>query len=720
MEPLVTLQSRFRQGLALHRQGNLAAAERIYGEVLDREPRHFDALHMLGVVALQTRRTERGIELIRKAIGLNERVAAAHNNLGNALMDLKHPEEALASFDRAIALSPDYPEAHGNRGNSLRALTRAEEALLSYDKAITLDPHFAQAYCNRGITQLDLRRPEAALASFDKAILLNPNLAEAYLYRGNALQELKRPEDALASYAKAIALRPDYILAYRNRGHILSRLKRYDEALAAYDKAYSLNPDLTGIEGHRLYAKMHLCDWKNLDRECASLVSAVVGGKANTQPFIFLAVPSSPSDQLQCARLWTARNYPAAEKPLWQGERYHHDRIRIAYLSADFRQHPASFLMAGLFECHDRSHFETTAISFGDDDGSEIRQRVKASFEHFVDARTYSDAEIADLVRSLEIDIAINRNGFTTDSRTGIFARRPAPVQAHYLGYPGTMGAPYIDYIIADEIVIPQGQRRFYSEKIAFLPNSYFVNDAKRPIAARTFTRAALGLPSAGFVFCCFNSNYKIAPPVFDSWMRILERVEGSVLWLFQENAQAADNLMKEASARGVKPERLVFAGRMPHADHLARHRAADLSLDTLPYNAHTTASDALWAGLPVLTCRGETFAGKVAASLLNAIGLPELITTTSADYERLAIELATNPDKLAAITRKLAANRLTTPLFDTRLFTRHIEAAYVAMYERHQAGLAPDHIAISNGYDVTPPRSSSGPGTSAAPARIS
>jgi protein O-GlcNAc transferase len=691
----VASQSRFGQGLALHRQGDLAAAERIYGEVLDREPQHFDALHMLGVVALQTRRTERAIELIRKAIGLNERVAAAHNNLGMAL--LKHPEQALASFDRAIALSPDFAEAHGNRGNALRALMRAEEALSSYDKAIALDPDFAQAYRNRGITQLGLKRPEAALASLDQAILLKPNLAEAYFYRGNALQELKRPEDALASYAQAIALKPDYIEAYRNRGHIYSRLKRYDEAFVAYDKAYSLNPDLTGIEGHRLYAKTHLCDWNNLDSECASLVAAVAAGKANTQPFIFLAVPAAPSDQLQCAKLWTARNYPAAEKPLWQGERYHHDHIRIAYLSSDFRQHPASFLMAGMFECHDRSRFEITAISFGHDDGSEIRQRVKASFERFVDASTFSDAEIAGLVRSLEIDIAINRNGFTTDSRTGIFARRPAPVQAHYLGYPGTMGAPYIDYMIADEIVIPRDQRRFYSEKIAFLPNSYVVNDAKRPIAARTFTRAELGLPPAGFVFCCFNSNYKITPAVFDVWMRILNQVEGSVLWLLQESATAAANLRREASARGVKPERLIFASRMPQADHLARQRAADLSLDTLPYNAHTTAGDALWAGLPVLTCLGKTFAGRVAASLLNAIGLPELITTAPADYERLAIELATNPDGLAAIKGRLEDNRLTTALFDTGLFTRHIEAAYTAMYARHQAGLAPDHIAISN-----------------------
>jgi protein O-GlcNAc transferase len=624
----VALQTRFRQGLALHRQGDLAAAERVYLDVLDQEPRHFDAMHMLGVVALQTRRTERGVELIRKAIGLNAKVAAAHNNLGKALSDLKLSADALASFDRAIALDPQFAEAHANRGN--------------------------------------------------------------------ALVNLRRAEEALASYQQAIAVKPDYAEAYRNRGNVFSGLKRYDEAFAAYDKVLVLKPNLPGAEGHRLYAKMHLCDWTDLDAESAHLIASLRAGHANTQPFILLAVPSSAAVQLRCAELWVASHFPA-QKPVWQGERYRHDRIRVAYLSADFRQHPASFLMAGMFECHDKSRFEVTALSFGADDNSEMRKRAEAAFERFVDVRACSDEEIADLIRSLEIDIVIDLMGFTTNSRTGILARRPAPIQAHYMGYPGTMGAPYIDYIIADRVVIPAGQQQFYAEKLALLPDSYFVNDAKRPIADRKFTRAELGLPPAGFVFCCFNNSHKITPRLFDCWMRILKRVEGSVLWLYQDNAKAADNLGKEARARGVAAERLIFAGRMPPPEHLARHRAADLCLDTLPYNAHTTASDALWAGLPVLTCLGEAFAGRVAASLLGAIGLPELITANLEDYERLAVELATQPDRLADIKQRLVKNRLTTPLFDTRLFTRRIEAAYTAMHARHQAGLAPDHIAVAD-----------------------
>ncbi|SHK35404.1 Predicted O-linked N-acetylglucosamine transferase, SPINDLY family [Bradyrhizobium lablabi] len=622
------MQSRFRQGLALHRQGDLAAAERIYLDVLQREPQHFDSLHMLAVIALQTGRTRRGIELLRKAIALNEKVAAAHNNLGKALMDLGRPEQALASFDRALAL--------------------------------------------------------------------DQNFAEACVNHGNALVALRRSEQALASYAKAIDLQPDYAEAHRNCGNVFSKLRRHDEAFAAYDKVFALRPDLMGAEGHRLYAKMHFCDWSNWEAECAHLVASVRSGLVNTQPFIFLAVPSSCEDQLQCARTWVAQNFPPAKNPVWHGERYDHDRIRVAYLSADFRQHALSFLTAGMFECHDKSRFEITGVSFGVDDNSEIRARLKASFERFVDVRSHSDQEIADLLKSLEIDIAVDLMGFTTDSRTGIFARRPAPIQVQYMGYPGTMAAQYIDYMVADRMVIPEHHKPHYSERIAFLPDSYFVNDTRRPIADKAFTRAELGLPETGFVFCCFNSNHKITPPVFDGWMRILRQVEGSVLWLLQDNAKAADNLRKEAHARGVDAARLIFAPRMPPPEHLARHRAADLFLDTLPYNAHTTASDALWAGLPVLTCLGETFVGRVAASLLNAVGLPELVTTTSEQYERLAIELATTNQKLAAIRAKLADNRLATPLFDAGLFTAHIEAAYTAMHARHQAGLPPDHIIIS------------------------
>lgn len=623
-----TLQARFREGLALHRQGDLAAAERVYREVVGANANHFDATHMLGVVLLQRRQTEQGVALVTRAIGLNAGIAAAHNNLGKGLLDLKRPDQALPCFERAIALDPKFAEAH--------------------------------------------------------------------IHRAGLLVGLRRAEDALASYRNASALRPDDAELHRNRGNLLAMLRRHDEAFAAYDRAFTLKPDLAGVEGHRLYARMNLCDWDDWDDETARLVSAVKAGRANTQPFILLAVPSSPADQLRCARSWVAHHFPG-EQPRRQSEPYRHDRIRLAYVSADFREHAASVLMAGMFECHDKSRFEVTAISLARDDGSQLGARVRQAFERFVDASALGDSEIAGLIGRLEIDIAVDLMGFTTNSRTGIFARRAAPVQAQYMGFPGTMGAPYIDYVIADRTVIPDKEREFFSEKIAALPHSYFVNDRGRGIAKRAFTRAELGLPDAGFVYCCFNSNHKITPKVFAGWMRILRQVEGSVLWLLQGHAKAADNLRKQAAAHGVGPERLIFAPRLPPAEHLARHRAADLLLDTLPYNAHTTAADALWAGLPVVTLIGETFAGRVAASLLNAVGLPELVTTSEAEYERLAVALATRPRKLTRIRAKLADNRLTTPLFDTALFTRHIEAAYAEMHRRHQAGLPPDHFAVAD-----------------------
>jgi protein O-GlcNAc transferase len=659
----VALQAKFEQAVALHQQQKLADAERIYRQVLQQQPNHFGALHHLGVIALDTQRTEQGADLIRKAIGLNATVGIAHCSLGKALLDLKRPKEALASCDKAIALAPDLAMAHNNRGKALFDLRCLQDAVASYDEAITLKPDFAMAHANRGA----------------------------------ALSEQKRSAEALASYDKAIALEPNFAEAYYNRGKALDNLQRYDEAFFAYEKAYAIRPNLTGAEGDRLHAKMLGCDWSNFDSECAHLIASVRSGDANSAPFAFLMVPSSSNDQLQCAKLWVANKFPPSDTPIWQGERYDHNRIRIAYLSPDFHEHATSFLMAGMFECRDKSRFELTAISWGPDDNSATRRRLKASFDHFVEARAYSDDQIAALIRSLEIDLLIDLKGFTQYSRTSIFARRPAPIQINYLGYPGTMGAPYIDYIVADRIVIPEDQRKFYAEKIAYLPNSYQVNDAKRSIADKEYTSAELGLPLMGFVFCCFNNNYKITPTVFDCWMRMLKQVEGSVLWLLEDNSKAANNLRKEAAVRGVNAERLIFAQRMPLSDHLARHRLADLFLDTLPCNAHTTASDALWAGLPVLIFLGETFAGRVAASLLNAVGLPELITTTIEAYEQTAIDLAMHPEKLAIIRQRLADNRLTAALFDTQRSTRHIEAAYTAMYERHRAGLAPDHIFIPN-----------------------
>ena len=537
-----------------------------------------------------------------------------------------------------------------------------------------------------------LHRYDEALVAYEQVRTLRPDLAEAHLGHGNLLFLRQGYDEAMASYNKALSFKPDLAEAHLGRGNILFLGKRFDDAFLAYDKAFSLRPDLTGLEGARLHSKMQMCDWRDFREECQNLISSIRSGQANASPFMLLGVPDAHDDHMKCAKLWVTKSFPFTT-PSWQQGRYDHDRIRVAYLSADFGDHPTSYLAAGLFEDHDRKCVEITAISYGIGSASEMRKRVVDAFDRFLDVKSESDEEIAKLLRALEIDIAVDMMGHTASARPAILANRPAPIQVSYLGYPGTTATDFIDYLIADPVLIPPTHRKNYSEKVAYLPNCYQVNDRKKEISARTFTRAECGLPEQGFVFCCFNNAYKITPAIFDGWMRILNRVQGSVLWLLEDSAPAKANLRREAAARGVDAARLVFAGRMTLPEHLARHRCAELFLDTLPYNAHTTTSDALWTGLPVLTHIGEAFAGRVAASLLNAIGLTELITYSQDEYERTAIDLATNRAKLATIKHKLVENRLNTPLFDTRAYARDLEAVYMAMHARFQAGLPPDHI---------------------------
>jgi predicted O-linked N-acetylglucosamine transferase (SPINDLY family) len=759
------IQARVQQALVLHQQGRLAEAECLLEGVLRHAPKHFGALHLLGVISFQTQRPLRGVELITKAINLNSNVAVVYNDLGNGLRDLKRFGDALANYEKAITLKPDYVEAYHNRGITLKELKRPEEALANYDKAIALKPDYAEAYNNRGVVLRELQRYDEAVASYDKAILLNPDNAEAHRGRGNALLKsnnyaeapilneeaflltpkhikvfllnnfislfkLKRYERALASYDTAIKLKPDYAEAYNNRGNALCELNRFDDALADYDKAITLKPDYAAVLinrgtalcelnrleealasfdkaitlkpdfefllGDLIHTKMNICDWSNLDTQIIQLIQKIDHAETVSRPFTLLAATNSPELHKKAAEIYALARYPLANVLPIIAPRQRRKTIHIGYFSADFREQPVSNLAAELFERHDRSMFEVTAISFGPFVNDEMQQRLVVAFDKFIDVRNQSNIEVAMLARKLKIDIAIDLNGFTQGCRTNIFSMRAAPVQVNYLGYSGTMGATYMDYLIADPMLIPTRHQKHYTEKIVYLPNSYMPNDSKRHISNQAFHRAQFELPQSGFVFCCFNNNYKITPEVFDRWMRILKKVEGSVLWLSKNNVKTSANLKKEAGIRGVDQNRLVFATRMPRlADHLARHRLADLFLDTLPYNAHTTASDALWAGLPVLTCIGETFAGRVAASLLNAVGLSELITSTPQAYEALAIELATNPEELATIKRKLADSRFKAPLFDTQLFTKHIETAYTAMYERYQADLPPDYIYV-------------------------
>jgi predicted O-linked N-acetylglucosamine transferase (SPINDLY family) len=649
------------RALALHRGGRLGEAQAIYRDVLRVAPKHPDALYLLGVSEAQSGRFPEAERLIRESLTINPNSPIAHSDLGNVLSGLGHYEDALASFDRAIALKPDHADAYLNRGNAFVRLGRYADALASYDRAIAIRPAFADAFGNRA----------------------------------GALLKLDRDEEALVSAAQALALRPNLAAPWLVRANVLHKRKQYEEAIAAYDRSLALNREGEWAEGLRLHCKLLVCDWSNLEAECARLLAAVRAGKRVADPFCLVSLPSAtPADLLHCARDYVAERpaFPA----LWRGEVHAHDRIRVAYVSSDLRDHPVGYLTAGLFERHDRTRFEVVAIALRADEQSETYRRIKGAVEHHVDAHGMSDREIARLLRAREIDIAVDLNGFTEGGRLNVFLNRPAPVQVGWLGFPGSMGSRAFDYILADRTLIPQEEFGSYDERVVWLPDGYQPNDDRRRIADATPSRRDCGLPDGGIVFCSFNNTYKIAPAMFDIWMRLLCAVEGSVLWLREENAAAVRNLRREAERRGVAPERLVFAPRTPRLeDHLARQRLADLFLDTLPYNAHTTASDALWAGLPLVTCRGERFAGRVAASLLRAAGVPELIAESLADYEALALRLAREPAALAAVKDKLARNRASCPLFDTARFTRHLEAAYAEMWERHRRDQKPAGFAV-------------------------
>jgi protein O-GlcNAc transferase len=683
---------------ALLKQDRLQESLTVFDRLLALEPNHVPGLTERGSALAGLGRYDQAFADIEKALSLDPQYAEAHLNQGVLHGQLMHHDDALSSFDRALRRNPNLAGAWLGRGNVFFDLRRHEEAFAAYDKALMLQPGLAEAWLGRGNVLLDLKRHGEALASYDRALSLGAGLAEAWLGRGNVLFDLKRCDEALAAYDKALSLNPQSAEAWAGRGNIFTELKRYAEAVAAYDRALALKPDLIAVAGERLQCRMQLCDWTGFEAECGDLIQSVRAGKERVSPFAFLAVSASIEDQLACARSWVRRRYPSRDRALWRGERYGHDNIRIGYLSADFRQHPVASLAAGLFEAHDRSRFEIFGLSIGHDDGSDIRRRLQRAFDHFTDCAALGVDDIAQRIRAQEIDILVDLNGFTLNARPHILARRPAPVQVNYLGYAGTMGADYMDYIVADPTLIPAAHQGGYAEKVVYLPQSYMPHDdISRAISDRPFERGEFGLPERGAVFCCFNNAYKFNPDAFRSRMRILKAVEGSVLWLSATDPTAADHLRKEASATGVDPARLVFADRLPSsADHLARHRLADLFLDTLPYNAHTTASDALWAGLPVLTQIGATFAGRVAASLLNAIGLPELIVQTQEQFEKSAIELGSEQEMLTAFKRRLARNRSTMSLFNTRQYVRHLETAYAEMFQRSRQGLRPEHIHVA------------------------
>ena len=569
------------------------------------------------------------------------------------------------------------------------------EAVKAFEECLKVNPSHKEALVNIGAAFKNLKEFDNAILYADKAIQIDPHYAEAWLNRGVALKELKQNIEALASYEKALDINPGYLDGLINKGALLAELKRYEEALNAYQQALTLDPEKDYLYGLSVYIKTMLCDWSHYGQQLLHIQTKLTQDKKVAVPFSLLALLDDEGDHFKAAKLFASDKFPESAILGPISKRPSDKKIRIGYFSADFRNHPVASLIAELFELHDRNQFEIIGFSLGSDDADDMRLRLKGSFDQFIDICNQSDQEVAQLARDLKIDIAIDLGGYTQDCRTGIFAYRAAPIQVNYLGYPGTMGAPYIDYIIADRTIIPEANQQYYSEKVIYLPHTYQANDRKRKIADKLLKRADFDLPEQGFIFCCFNNNFKLTPSTLDSWARILKAVNGSVLWLYEGNEKTKLNLIKEFANRDLAPERLIFAKRVPPDEHLARYQLADLFMDTLPYNAHTTMSDALWAGTPVLTLTGNSFAGRVATSLLEAIEMPELITKTLQEYEDKAINLAKNPHELVQLKKKLQAKRDTTPLFNTPLFTKHIEAAYIAMYQRYQQDLAPETLMV-------------------------
>jgi protein O-GlcNAc transferase len=661
---------------------------------MDRSSRAKD-LFLLALACQEKGDLDGAERLYRQALELTPGRVSVLNNLAAVLLQSRRYGEAEALCEQALKAAPGDPIAILNSGNCKLRLGRPEDALARYERALAIRPGYADALVGRAAALLDLERPLEALAASETVLAGEPGHVGGLINLGVGLRKLDRRAEALASYDKALAIRPRHGDALLARANVLLELHRYVGAAADLKHLLEVDPARDDCLCDLVYAKTLCGDWSDHDAEVGRLISLVRAGKRVASPLPFLALVDSAGDQLTCARTHAKTRHPPSPVPMWNGEKYGHGRIRVAYLSPDFREHAVSRLAAGLFEKHDRTRFEVIALSLGPDEPGEVRERVVRAFDRFVDVRGIGDREAATLVRSLEVDIVVDLAGFTTHARPGILALRPAPVQVSYLGYPGTLGTGYHDYILADAFVVPDAKRAFYSENVVYLPEGFQVNDSTRPQAAAAPPRSESGLPESGFVFCSFNNTYKINPAVFDIWMRLLRRVDGSVLWLLARSPAVPENLRSEASRRGVSPERLVFAPHVDYAEYLGRYRTADLFLDTFPFNAGTTASDALWAGLPVLTRSGESFAARMAGSLLKTLGLPELITGSAEDYQERAATLAADRGMLADVRRRLERARAASPLFDTGRFCRHLEAAYVTMWQRARDGLPPAGFSV-------------------------
>lgn len=677
--------------IGLYRQGSLAEViER--GEALAQAyPDLVVIPNILGAANAGLHRWDDAITHFQRALALDPVSPQAHSNLGNVYRSVGRIDEAVKCHSQALALQPGSPEILHNLGNALYESRRYDEAIAHYEQALKLNPRYAEVACNLATALRAIGRRQDAIALAQHAISIKADYAQAHYLIGCCLKELQRQAEAIASLTRAIQLQPEHAESQCELGNIMALSGRRAEAIGHYRRALAIRPDYPAARAFKLHQEAHICEWDAIAEDAAVLPSLGVSGEA-VSPFCFMGIEDAPELQRLRAENCGFQLYPQVRQPNFERPAARPQKLRIGYFSADFHDHATMYLIARLLELHDRDRFEIHAYSYGADKDDGMRRRAVASVDGFYQVRDLADREVASLARTHGIDIAVDLKGYTGNTRLGIFNQRAAPIQIAHLGYPGTLGLPFIDYLIVDPVVVPAEQRAHYSEQLIYMPHCYQATDDQRPIADRAFTRAEMGLPDRGFVFASFNNSFKITPAEFEIWMRLLSRVENSVLWLLDGNERSKANL-RQAAAKSGLAERLIFAEKIPQAEHLARHRLADLFLDSFNCNAHTTANDALWAGLPVLTKAGAGFPARVCASLLNAIGLADLVTSSEHDYEELAFRLATDSTALRAIRNRLAQNRLSTPLFDSERYAREIEAGYERAYALYLAGRPPADI---------------------------
>ena len=686
-------------------------------------------IHLLFIIAYRERNFNDALIHINRLIDYDTEKDGNYNNKGVILVELGDMNQAIDSYSRAISLNPNFVDAYFNRANAydltglhqlalndydqiinldradlfiwinrgvaLKRLGRVADSLTSYAKALQIRFDLPEVHFNCGIAYAELRDFYQSIKSYNLAIQFNPNYSIAYNFLGLVYSELNQYSIAKEFFSKAIKIDPLFADAYFNLGKAQQELKELDHAINSFSSALKINPNISFGMGCLLHAKMLACEWSGLDDLNGQISRGLTVSQRVAEPFGFQAISSSESELLQCAQIFFEHKFKKMEQPIFRQSLAHSpsSKLKIGYLCGEFREQATSVLMAGLWEAHDKEQFEIYAFDNGLSDGSLLRSRIESCFNDIIDINHHSDANVAQLIYDRKIDILINLNGYFGRGRNGVFALKPAPIQVNFLGFPGTLGSDCFDYIFADQLVIPTSSLSFYSEKVLYLPDCYQPNDHARLISDRIFARPELGLPSEGFIFCCFNNNYKITPIVFESWMKILKRVQGSVLWLLEDNDSVSRNLWSTAESLGIKAKRIIFAKRMSMPEHLSRQRCADLFLDTSPYNAHTTASDALWAGLPLLTMRGCTFPGRVASSLLNCLDLDELIVDSIQEYEDKAVALASDLDIFIELKNKLSLNILNKPLFNIEKYTIGFENGLRNIFERYVSGLSPDHI---------------------------